>query len=457
MVQLLLRAPLRFRRPVLPAAPLLCRRSYSSPVTPPNAPGKPIYRWTPEPKDFKSVQLTDSSIRLELQQLAVEESFIRLRENCKCPRCVDEHSKQRTFRTFDIPPDIKAKTYNFDGEKVNINWETDIPGFDSSHVSSYTLNELCSQGALYTESTTTKTTRHRLKWGKARMTDEQHWISYNDYMNNEEQFARAMSRLAAQGLIFVKDIPDSREMVEKVATRMGPLRNTFYGPTWDVRKVPKAENVAYTNQFLGFHMDLMYMNEPPGYQLLHCLRNSCDGGESLFADTFSAVEYLEKNHPRYYKILTEMFLNYEYLHENNRYTHAWPVIQESPDKNELPESRSPVTHVNYSPPFQGPTTTKRSVERQKEELEALKCFANYLEDEANIFELKLNPGECVIFENRRVVHARRQFNTAKGERWLAGAYVDEDVLLSRFRVLEKSHQAIWHEVFQKAFQGNQKP
>lgn len=61
----------------------------------------------------------------------------------------------------------------------------------------------------------------------------------------------------------------------------------------------------------------------------------------------------------------------------------------------------------------------------KQELEA---------DEA-VYETKLEPGTAVIFDNRRIVHARKAFENTEGERWLRGAYVDGDVFESRLRVL----------------------
>lgn len=42
------------------------------------------------------------------------------------------------------------------------------------------------------------------------------------------------------------------------------------------------------------------------------------------------------------------------------------------------------------------------------------------------FEFTLQEGECVVFANRRVLHARRAFDTEMGERWLKGIYVDWD-------------------------------
>jgi gamma-butyrobetaine dioxygenase len=52
----------------------------------------------------------------------------------------------------------------------------------------------------------------------------------------------------------------------------------------------------------------------------------------------------------------------------------------------------------------------------------------------------MEPGECVIFDNRRILHARTAF--AGGERWLRGAYLDDDPYLSKMRVLERTYKNI---------------
>ncbi|KAJ5091116.1 hypothetical protein NUU61_005986 [Penicillium alfredii] len=361
-----------------------------------------------------------------------------LRDLCRCPKCVDPHSKQRSFRTSDIPKDIAPRHVKWDGERLEVQWSQDIPEYPDSHTSSWDYQYL-KRPFINTHAIKTKST-YPLRWGSVWMQRRQHWISYQDYMENDVKFAAAMRNLSRMGLIFVKNIPESREMVEKLATRMGPLRNSFYGPTWDVRTVPEAKNVAYTNQFLGFHMDLMYMNEPPGYQLLHCLENSCEGGESLFADAFRAADIMSYEHPRDFQTLTRHQLGYEYIHDDQIYYNHWPVFDYDRKINSM-------RRVNYSPPFQSPLPPYSNGEHTHSGFVALKRaltnFTRLLESDLSVFELKLNPGECAIFANRRVVHARRQFNMTGGSRWLAGAYVDEDALLSRFAVCQKKHPITW--------------
>jgi gamma-butyrobetaine dioxygenase len=41
------------------------------------------------------------------------------------------------------------------------------------------------------------------------------------------------------------------------------------------------------------------------------------------------------------------------------------------------------------------------------------------------------------FDNRRVLHARREFDPQSGARHLQGAYVDRDEINSRWRVLSR--------------------
>lgn len=362
-----------------------------------------------------------------------------LRDLCKCPKCVDPHSKQRSFRTSDIPKDVHPRVVRWDGTHLEVEWANDIAGYERNHTSRWNIKYL--RKPILDPHEQTSPNMKPLRWTSNLMNRLQHWVSYEDYMKDDAKFAAAMRNLSRLGLIFVKDIPDSREMVAKIATRMGPLRNTFYGETWDVKTVPQAKNVAYTNQFLGFHMDLMYMNEPPGYQLLHCLENSCDGGESLFADTFRAANIMKNEFPTEYKALSRRHLGYEYNHDEHKYHNTRPVFQLDPKTKEL-------RYVNYSPPFQSALPEhegkKGSGSQSYPDLKrALSHFIKIMEGQHSVFKLKLNPGECVIFNNRRIVHARNKFNTSSGSRWLAGAYVDEDALLSRYAVCGEKDHVSW--------------
>jgi len=53
----------------------------------------------------------------------------------------------------------------------------------------------------------------------------------------------------------------------------------------------------------------------------------------------------------------------------------------------------------------------------------------------NVWNYRLQEGDLVIFDNRRTLHAREAFDASAGERWLKGAYLDDDVYRSKLREL----------------------
>lgn len=108
--------------------------------------------------------------------------------------------------------------------------------------------------------------------------------------------------------------------------------------------------------------------------------------------------------------------------------------------------------MNYSPPFQGPlglfhTDTFR-VSQRDDFYRAFQKFADLTLEPRFRYERQLNEGECVIFDNRRVLHSRKGFeflddgtgvaeDEDKVQRWLKGCYVDGDAIWSSYRVLRQ--------------------
>jgi len=69
--------------------------------------------------------------------------------------------------------------------------------------------------------------------------------------------------------------------------------------------------------------------------------------------------------------------------------------------------------------------------------DALRRFQAMAREAWFTIERRLKPGDMWAFDNRRVLHARREFDPASGARWLQGAYVDQDEVDSRWRVLSR--------------------
>ena len=164
-------------------------------------------------------------------------------------------------------------------------------------------------------------------------------------------------------------------------------------------------------------MDLMYFESPPGLQFLHSLTNSTKGGESIFADTFKAVEMLQKVDPKAIDILKNTFVTFHYNNNGQkRWFHRPTIVLEN-------EWNEPL-QVNYSPPFQAPLQIP--VEKVHDFYTAFAKFEEILYLPELVYKTRLEPGDVVIFANRRVVHGREAFDPSSGQRHFKGTYVDWD-------------------------------
>ena len=251
-----------------------------------------------------------------------------------------------------------------------------------------------------------------------------------------------------------------------------------------VRTVPSAINAAYTSSDLGFHADLLYFQNPAHIQLLHCMESSSTGGASVFVDAFRCALDLYRTDLDAFNVLATLPVNYHYKHPNsNLYIATKPVIDMRPLRigdtfyHSLPEfveawerNRQKIRQstntdcpslgvvdclekINWGPPFLAPFSLYRdSMEQARSSATAREClnqkvdewhaaaqkFSALLHRPECLHERLMKPGECVLFDNTRVLHARKAFGSGDvGKvRWLRGAYVDKEPYLSKFRVLK---------------------
>lgn len=190
------------------------------------------------------------------------------------------------------------------------------------------------------------------------------------------------------------------------------------------------------------------------------MKASTNGGQSLFSDSFNAIERMEL---ALVQSLANFDVTYHYRNDGHRYQQTRKTIEYIPKSKQsrsglgsnFQPRKARIKAVNWSPPFQAPFIQGIGppipAEGQYSSnlwtyMEAAKVFKGLIEDEGAVFETKMAPGTCVIFDNRRIVHARKAFDGEEGERWLRGAYVDEDTFKSRMSVLDAEFGAFIPEM-----------
>ncbi|KAK4101250.1 Clavaminate synthase-like protein [Parathielavia hyrcaniae] len=361
-----------------------------------------------------------------------------LRDSCACHLCVDPDSGQKNFSTTDLEdePQVQHAELTPDGS-LKIIWASDPVGGADPHITVFPAEELaawCSEGPWQRGRVAKHYNPRRILWDRAKYEDllahDRCRVSYMDWMDSGDAFWNAMTDLRNTGMIFVTDVPQDESEVQRIASRIGPMQYTFYGWTWDVRSKPQAENVAYTSQFLGLHQDLMYHDPIPGLQLLHCLSNTCEGGESLFSHGIRAADQLKAESPELYNDLATDQVWFTYRKGEHHYYRAHTAIIRDRYGGSKETRWAPMFQATFPQGLGGPGGLRRWKR-------AATAFQKIVESESNMVEVKLKEGECVIFDNRQILHGRRQFTAAQGSRWLKGTYITQQTYLAKVTALEK--------------------
>ena len=211
----------------------------------------------------------------------------------------------------------------------------------------------------------------------------------------------------------------------KVIESFGYVRETNYGPLFEVRAKIDANNLAYTNLGLGCHLDNPYRDPVPGLQLLHCLASSAEGGESVLQDGFLAARILRDTHPEYFDTLSRTWINFRFQDDRTDLRSRVPFI-ELDDRGEVIKVRFNNRSID---------TIRLPPEQLQDFYAAYRGWAELLEHDDLQVEFRLEAGQLILFDNTRVLHARRAY-AAAGTRHLQGAYSDLDGLYSRLNRLE---------------------
>ncbi len=236
-----------------------------------------------------------------------------------------------------------------------------------------------------------------------------------------------LARLVGDGLAFLAQVPTEHHAILRALESVGSVVETNYGQVFDVRSVPQPENLAYSDLGLGLHTDNPYREPVPGFQALHCLVASPEGGDNLFADGFAIAAHLRETEPEHFRRLTHTLVPFRYRSRDAELASHRPLI-------EL-DAAGDVIAVHYNNRSIAP------LDLQPEAMEpfyaAYRAFALTLRDPRFAVHVKLSAGELVVFDNRRTLHGRTAYSSARHPRHLQGCYLSRDSVLSTLGVLER--------------------
>ena len=376
---------------------------------------------------FKSIKLIDSGRSIILQRS--DDTYVRyhstwLRDNALDEKTRDVNSGQRLITISDIPTNISIKSAKLDKAGKNI-FLTFLP--ENKDVS-FSTNWLESHAYDKKQNKEKGWIHSDLKiWDKS-MLKHIPVINYKTAELDKPQFLQWLKSLHCYG--FAKMIGGKIESgaLIQIADLFGYVRETNYGKWFEVQSEVNAINLAYTNLGLQAHTDNPYRDPVPTIQILYCLENSVSGGDSTVVDGFNVALCLKKANPDYFNLLSKYCARFEFNGKSGVHLQSRrPIIELSPDGELIAirfnnRSAAPFTDVPY--------------EDMTNYYKAYRAFSDIISDSSLAVNFKLNPGECFIIDNTRVLHARTAYS-GEGKRWLQGCYVDKDGLLSTILTLSK--------------------
>ena len=271
----------------------------------------------------------------------------------------------------------------------------------------------------------------KVKTWDAELQDNIHRAGWDKIFKTSEVLGEWLAAVRASGVAVLHSLSTKPGSLCDVAELFGFLRETNYGRWFEVRSEINPSNLAYTNLGLQAHTDNPYGDPVPTLQLLACLENSIEDGNSIVVDGFKVAEKLKSEHSGAFDLLSKYCADFDYSgSEGVRLRARKPMNELAPDGQLIAvrfNNRSSAPYMDI--PF----------EDMEAYYDAYRKFVEIVELPEMQVSFNLSPGDLFIVDNTRVLHLRNAFS-GSGTRWLEGCYADLDGLYSTLAYIEETQK-----------------
>ena len=345
---------------------------------------------------------------------------IWLRDHCQMPSSRNPDNGQRLLNITDIPQDLAIETVTLEDRRLIVRFAPD------GHRSEFDLDWLYDNCYCLNRQSDDRSEVSKILWSGTSFEQGLPRYSYTNFCQQPKSRLAALQVVSDYGFVLLDGVPRKPGQLLKVIEQFGYVRETNYGPFFEVRTRVDPSNLAYTNLGLGCHLDNPYRDPVPGLQLLHCLESSTEGGESILQDGFMAAKILREEDSDHFGLLSQNWVSFRFRDNNADLQARGPLIEVN-DLDEVIKLRFNNRSID---------TLRLPPAVMRRFYPAYRHFAEILEREQQQIVFKLQPGELILFDNTRILHARKAYS-AGGTRHLQGAYSDLDGLYSSLRKLNE--------------------
>ena len=346
-----------------------------------------------------------------------------LRENSPDPQTIHPLSREMLLDPLDIPLDVVPLAASVLGNgALKIVWSHD------GLVSQYQPGWLRAHAYFVDGEALDASVRTTVTWDAATLT-ELPTFSGPAALEDTSIYLEWLEALRDYGVARLEGLPVGEDTLGKVVARIGPIRETNFGRTFDVVVKDDPNSNAYTPVALVQHMDLATREMPPGLQFLFCRENTTSGGEGVYTDGFRIAADMEEEETEQFEALCTVPWEFKNRAKDCDYRAFGPVFAQ--------DDAGAITEVRFTPWLRAPL--RNTVETQRRAYMAIRAFMARNRDARYQARLTYRPGDLLAFDNRRIMHGRASYDASGGKRHLHGCYMDRDDLLSCIRMIRRQN------------------
>ncbi len=335
-----------------------------------------------------------------------------LRERVTNAAYMDKNNGQRLYEPSEIKKNLKIKSALINKNYLNIQFSD---GVNSEFIIKDLINEIYK-----------KNKKQNITFWGSKLSKKPIFKFKKKLFHTKEGY-KVLKDFYEYGFVIIKDTPVKKNYLSKFANVVGILRKTNFGTLFNVRSVRKASDLAYTSHALSAHTDNPYRRPIPGIQLLHCIKNDSEGGNSTLTDGFAIANHLRKKYPKYFQLLSSIKIRFTYQDSKT-------ILENWGETIELNSDNS-IKRVRLSPRLDYVPVLKK--DKLDQFYKARSLFIKLCNSKNFMIEFKLKPGDIMMMDNYRTLHGRTSYNMTVGERHLQGCYIDHDSVESNMKNLKR--------------------
>lgn len=236
-----------------------------------------------------------------------------------------------------------------------------------------------------------------------------------------------LEALRDYGVARLRGLPQEDGLLERVVTRIGPVRESNFGRQYTLEIKDDPDSQAFTSDMLLQHIDLPTRETPHGLQFLYTRDNTTTGGEGIYVDGYRVACDMRSEEPEHYRSLVTDPWDYSNRARSSDYRGCGPVVET--------DAAGSITGIRYNSFLRAPL--KAPVHVQRRAYRAYRAFCARAQDPRYMMVFRYEPGDLLGFDNRRALHGRAGYEAKGGTRFIEGIYADRDDLHSRIRTLKR--------------------